>query len=159
MCLPADVQVTAEHLKVMQTFAPLEILIAYLLFYDFDVCGGAVLLDGGQSETPAKLFLEDCEIRNTQASHAGGAIAQFGTSHIELTRTLVYASSAVVGAYVNSVGSGPKNAQNIRSTYSPSLVSQVKCRPPDVTGPYAAGNSLVWTSTCCPPRQTTHFDY
>jgi len=32
-------QVTAAHLGVMQMFAPIEVLISMLLFYDFEVCG------------------------------------------------------------------------------------------------------------------------
>jgi len=104
---PRDVhvQVTAEHLQVLPTFAPMETLIAMLLFYDFDVCGGAILLDGGQSDTPAKLVVEDCEFRDTQSSYSGGAIFQVGTTHLEVTRTLFHNTSSYSGgAYFASVG-------------------------------------------------------
>ena len=85
MCPPHELQVTAADLAVLNASGvPMEQLIVMALFYDFSVCGGAILVDGGQSLTPARLVLEDCEIRNTRAEVAGGAIAQFGTSHIEV---------------------------------------------------------------------------
>jgi hypothetical protein len=52
------VQVTAEQLTVLSTYAPMSVLVALMLFYDFSVCGGSIMLDGGQSDTPAKLVVE-----------------------------------------------------------------------------------------------------
>jgi len=39
--------VTAQHVVDMQTFAPMETLISMYLFNDFELDGGAILLDGG----------------------------------------------------------------------------------------------------------------
>jgi len=78
-----DVQITAAHLAILLASAvPMELLIAALIVVDMSVCGGSILLDGGQRETYTKLVVEDCEIHNAHASHLGGAIFQVGTTHL-----------------------------------------------------------------------------
>ena len=85
----------------MQTFISM-----YLFTEMFMITGGAILLDGGQSLTPAKLVLEDCEISDARSSVSGGAIAQLGTSHLEVTRTLIHTAATWNGAYLAVVGPG-----------------------------------------------------
>jgi len=56
------------------------------------------LIDGGASDTPAKLVVEDCEIINSAATFIGGSILQLGTSHLEAgayTRPLFSSTCAV----------------------------------------------------------------
>ena len=65
------------------------------------------LIDGGASDTPAKLVVEDCEILNSAATFLGGAIVQLGTSHLEVTRTLIHTTTAWMGTYGAAVGPAP----------------------------------------------------
>ena len=56
------------------------------------------LVDGGASDTPAKLVVEDCEIRNSTATFIAGSILPLGTSHLEAgayTRPLFSSTCAV----------------------------------------------------------------
>ena len=65
---------------------PMEEFVGMYLFTEmFTVTGGSILLDGGQSVTPAKLVIEDCEIRDARSSVSGGRGLHSSTFRLNLS--------------------------------------------------------------------------